>query len=190
MAKGFLYLVTIIDWYSRKILFWRLSNTMDTRFCIEALEAALQHYKLPDIFNSNQDSQFTSIEFSKNLLDRNIRLSINRKGRWVNNVFIVPEIWGGLIKKIISHPVKPSLKLATIWYFIIKRAVIKDSMLLLLMKRILVGRDMLHELDQPFKELACVSNHSVPLLTFNLLTFNLICMAIRASGNSKLISIL
>ncbi len=60
MAKGFLYLVAIIDWYSRKVLSWRLSNMMDTSFCIEALEEALKHYGPPDIFNSDQGSQFTS----------------------------------------------------------------------------------------------------------------------------------
>ncbi|CAH8242104.1 hypothetical protein VAE122_3290001 [Vibrio aestuarianus] len=88
MAKGFLYLVAIIDWYSRKVLSWGLSNTMDTRFCIEALEEALQHYGAPDIFNSDQGSQFTSTEFTQKLLSQGIRISMDGKGRWVDNVFI------------------------------------------------------------------------------------------------------
>ncbi|EIA1343614.1 IS3 family transposase [Vibrio parahaemolyticus] len=88
MAKGFLYLVAIIDWYSRKVLSWRLSNTMDTSFCIEALEDALKHYGPPDIFNSDQGSQFTSTEFTQKLIDHGVRISIDGKGRWVDNVFI------------------------------------------------------------------------------------------------------
>ncbi|MEI8672746.1 IS3 family transposase [Vibrio sp. SA48] len=95
MAKGFLYLVAIIDWYSRKVLAWRLSNTMDTSFCIEALEEALQHYGAPDIFNSDQGSQFTSTEFTQKLLSQGIRISMDGKGRWVDNVFI-ERLWRSL----------------------------------------------------------------------------------------------
>ncbi|HCH1012726.1 TPA: IS3 family transposase [Vibrio parahaemolyticus] len=95
MAKGFLYLVAIIDWFSRKVLSWRLSNTMDTSFCLEALEEALQHYGPPDIFNSDQGSQFTSTEFTQALLDRGIRISMDGKGRWVDNVFI-ERLWRSL----------------------------------------------------------------------------------------------
>ncbi|NAZ72105.1 IS3 family transposase, partial [Vibrio toranzoniae] len=95
MAKGFLYLVAIIDWYSRKVLSWRLSNTMDTGFCIEALEEALQYYDPPDIFNSDQGSQFTSTEFTEKLLEHNIRISMDGKGCWVDNVFI-ERLWRSL----------------------------------------------------------------------------------------------
>ncbi len=105
MTKGFLYLVAIIDWYSRKVLSWRLSNTMDTSFCIEALEEALQHYGAPDIFNSDQGSQFTSTEFTQKLP---------------------------------------------------------------LMKSTLEDRNTRHELDQPLKGLAYVSNHWGPLLKYQL----------------------
>ncbi|EGR3102048.1 TPA: IS3 family transposase [Vibrio parahaemolyticus] len=95
MAKGFLYLVAIIDWFSRKVLSWRLSNTMDTSFCLEALEEALQHYGPPDIFNSDQGSQFTSTEFTEALLGHGIRISMDGKGRWVDNVFI-ERLWRSL----------------------------------------------------------------------------------------------
>ncbi|PCD85738.1 IS3 family transposase, partial [Vibrio mediterranei] len=95
MAKGFLYLVAIIDWYSRKVLSWRLSNTMDTSFCIEALEDALKHYGPPDIFNSDQGSQFTSTEFTQKLIEHGVRISMDGKGRWVDNVFI-ERLWRSL----------------------------------------------------------------------------------------------
>ncbi|KZN44006.1 transposase [Pseudoalteromonas luteoviolacea] len=95
MAKGFLYLVAIIDWYSRKVLSWRLSNTMDTHFCIEAFEDAIQHYGKPEIFNSDQGSQFTSTEFTQKLLEQNIRISMDGKGRWIDNVFI-ERLWRSL----------------------------------------------------------------------------------------------
>lgn len=95
MAKGFLYLVAIIDWYSRKVLAWRLSNTMDTSFCIEALEEALKHYGPPDIFNSHQGSQFTSTELTHTLIEHNVRISMDGKGHWVDNVFI-ERLWRNL----------------------------------------------------------------------------------------------
>ena len=78
MAKSFLYLVATIDWYSRKVL---LSNTMESKFCIEALRAVLQYYGPSNIFNSDQGSQFTSTEFTQKLLYRNIRISMDGKGR-------------------------------------------------------------------------------------------------------------
>lgn len=95
MAKGFLYLVVIMDWYSRKVLSWRLSNTMDVGFCIEALEEALQHYDKPKIFNSDQGSQFTSQPFAQVLLDNKIDISMDGKGRWIDNVFI-ERLWRSL----------------------------------------------------------------------------------------------
>ena len=95
MAKGFLYLVAIIDWYSRKVLSWELSNTMDARFCVEALENALRDYGKPEIFNTDQGSQFTSEAFTSVLKNHEIRISMDGKGRWVDNVF-VERLWRSL----------------------------------------------------------------------------------------------
>ena len=92
MRRGFLYLVAIMDWYSRKILSWRLSNTMETDFCIEALEEALLRHGKPEIFNTDQGSQFTSLEFTGALTDAGIRISMDGKGRWMDNVFI-ERLW-------------------------------------------------------------------------------------------------
>ena len=95
MAHGFLYLVAIMDWYSRKVLSWRLSNTQDTSMCIEALEEALDRYGRPEIFNTVQGSQFTSIAFTDVLKNNSIKISIDGKGQWVDNVFIESycQIW-------------------------------------------------------------------------------------------------
>ena len=95
MAKGFLYLVAIIDWYSRKVLAWELSNSMDVRFCVEALETALGKYGKPEIFNTDQGSQFTSEAFTSVLKENDIRISMDGKGRWVDNVF-VERLWRSL----------------------------------------------------------------------------------------------
>jgi putative transposase len=80
MPKGFLYLVVIMDWYSRKVLAWRLSNTMLADFCVEALEEALARYGRPEIFNTDQGSQFTSIEFTGALAAAGVRISMDGKG--------------------------------------------------------------------------------------------------------------
>ncbi|KZL15857.1 Integrase core domain protein [Pseudovibrio sp. Ad37] len=88
MAKGFTYLVAIIDWYSCKVLSWRLSITMEATFCIEALEDALAKYGKPEIFNSDQGSQFTSIDFTDVLKREKIKISMDGKGAWRDNVFI------------------------------------------------------------------------------------------------------
>lgn len=77
MRRDFLYLVTIMNWYSRKILSWRLSNTMDTAFCLAAQEEALARYGPPEIFYSDQGSQFTSLEFTQALKDQGIRISMD-----------------------------------------------------------------------------------------------------------------
>jgi len=95
MAKGFLYLVAIMDWYSRNVLSWRLSNSMDTAFCIEALREAIDRYGKPEIFNTDQGSQFTSDEFTSVLKDAEIEISMDGKGRWVDNVFI-ERLWRSL----------------------------------------------------------------------------------------------
>ena len=95
MKNGFLYLVAIIDWYSRKVLSWRLSNTMDTQFCLDALDEAIALYGKPEIFNSDQGSQFTSIEFTDRLKAHGIRISMDGKGRWIDNIFI-ERLWRSL----------------------------------------------------------------------------------------------
>ncbi len=84
MAKGFMYLVAIMDWRSRRVLSWRVSNTLDTDFCIEALEEALQRFGAPDIFNTDQGSQFTSEAFTGVLKENGIAISMDGKGRWVD----------------------------------------------------------------------------------------------------------
>ena len=95
IKRGFLYLVAIMDWQSRKVLSWRLSNTMETQFCIEALEEALTLYGVPDIFNTDQGSQFTSCEFTSVLKAHGINISMDGKGRWMDNVFI-ERLWRSL----------------------------------------------------------------------------------------------
>ncbi len=92
MAKGFMYLVAIMDWHSRRVLSWRVSNTLDTDFCIEALEEALLRFGAPEIFNTDQGSQFTSEAFTGVLNDHGINISMDGKGRWVDNVF-VERLW-------------------------------------------------------------------------------------------------
>ena len=92
MAKGFVYLVAVMDWYSRKVLSWRVSTTMDTDFCIDALEEAIERYGVPSIFNTDQGSQFTSEAFTGALKQHGIKISMDGKGRWVDNVF-VERLW-------------------------------------------------------------------------------------------------
>ena len=93
MARGFCYLVAIMDWASRKVLAWRLSNTLDASFCTEALEEALAKYGTPEIFNTDQGSQFTSDDFIEILEDHDISISMDGKGRWMDNVFIERLWW-------------------------------------------------------------------------------------------------
>ena len=88
MRRGFVYLVAIVDWYSRRVLAWRLSNTLTTDFCIEALQEAILRYGSPEIFNTDQGSQFTSIEFTGVLKAHGIRISMDGKGCWRDNVFV------------------------------------------------------------------------------------------------------
>ena len=92
MAKGFVYLAAVMDWFSRKVLAWRVSITMDTDFCVEAVEEALERYGAPDIFNTDQGSQFTSDIFTGLLKDHGIRISMDGKGSWRDNVFI-ERLW-------------------------------------------------------------------------------------------------
>lgn len=92
MARGFMYLVAIMDWGTRKVLSWRLSNTLDTRFCVEALKEALFKYGAPEIFNSDQGCQFTSEAFTSVLKQWNVRISMDGKGRFKDNIFI-ERLW-------------------------------------------------------------------------------------------------
>lgn len=108
MRRGFVYLVAILwpagvclqtlkgmDWASRKVLAWRLSNTMDAEFCIEALEEALARYGRPEIFNTDQGSQFTSFAFTSVLKDAGVRISMDGRGRWLDNV-LIERLWRSL----------------------------------------------------------------------------------------------
>jgi len=95
MQRGFCYLTAIMDLFSRKILTWKLSNTLDSRFCKEALNEALDKYPKPHIFNSDQGSQYTSNEFTSILKESNIQISMDSKGRWIDNVFI-ERFWRSL----------------------------------------------------------------------------------------------
>jgi len=92
MAHGFLYLVAVIDWASRAVLAWRLSNTMETRFCIDALDEALARYGRPKIFNSDQGSQFTSEAFTGRLITAGVAISMDGRGRFLDNIFI-ERLW-------------------------------------------------------------------------------------------------
>src|SRR5215467_9731905 len=92
MAKGFLYLVVIMDWVSRAVLAWRLSNTLGADFCVEALEDALSRYGRPEIFNTDQGSQFTSEDFTGVLKAHEIMISMDGKGRCMDNIF-VERLW-------------------------------------------------------------------------------------------------
>jgi putative transposase len=95
MPKGFLYLVAVMDWHSRRVLSWRLSNTMEADFCIAAVEDALKLYGAPEIFNTDQGSQFTSAEFTQVLQAAGVKISMDGKGRWMDNVF-VERLWRSL----------------------------------------------------------------------------------------------
>ena len=92
MARGFIYLAAVVDWFSRRVLAWKLSITMDVSFCIEALEEALSRNEKPEIFNTDQGSQFTSEAFTERLKEEGIRISMDGKGRWRDNVF-VERVW-------------------------------------------------------------------------------------------------
>jgi putative transposase len=95
IGHGFLYLVAIIDWASRAVLSWRLSNTMDASFCVAALEEALARFGTPEIFNTDQGSQFTSAAFTDTLAAAGVRISMDGRGRWMDNVFI-ERLWRSL----------------------------------------------------------------------------------------------
>jgi putative transposase len=93
MAQGFMYLVAIMDWYSRKILSWRISNTLESDFCVSALHEALNRHGTPEIFNTDQGSQFTSNSFTQTLLDHGAKVSMDGRGRCQDNIFIERLWW-------------------------------------------------------------------------------------------------
>jgi len=95
MERGFLYLVAIMDWYSRKVLAWRLSNTLEADFCVAALKEALATYGPPEIFNTDQGSQFTSSDWIDELKEAKVKISMDGKGRWIDNRMI-ERLWRSL----------------------------------------------------------------------------------------------
>ena len=95
MARGFVYLAAVVDWFSRRVLSWRVSITMDTSFGIEALEEAIEKYGRPEIFNTDQGAQLTSEAFTGRLKKEGIQISMDGKGRWCDNVF-VERLWRSL----------------------------------------------------------------------------------------------
>jgi putative transposase len=95
MSRGFLYLVAVMDWATRRVLSWRLSNTMDVEFCVAAVEEALARFGAPEIFNTDQGSQFTSPRFTGLLSEASVRISMDGRGRWMDNVFI-ERLWRSL----------------------------------------------------------------------------------------------
>jgi putative transposase len=95
LTHGYAYLVAIMDWCSRRVLSWRLSNSLDSEFCVEALDEALRRFGQPEIFNTDQGSQFTAVTFTDALLDRGIKISMDGKGRCIDNVF-VERLWRSL----------------------------------------------------------------------------------------------
>lgn len=96
MRHGYLYLVAVMDWYSRYVLAWRLSNSMDVSFCLEALDEALTH-AVPEIFNTDQGAQFTSNDFTSRLLNHDVRISMDGRGRAMDNIF-VERLWRSVKK--------------------------------------------------------------------------------------------
>lgn len=95
LAQGWAYLVAIVDWHSRRVLAWRLSNTLDSLFCVEALHEALERFGTPEVFNMDQGAQFTADAFINVLRDSGIKISMDGKGRWLDNVF-VERLWRSL----------------------------------------------------------------------------------------------
>ncbi len=95
MQRGFLYLVAVMDWATREVLAWRVSNTMEVEFCLAAVEEAMAHYGKPGIFNTDQGSQFTSPRSTGMLQAAGVRVSMDGRGRWMDNVFI-ERLWRSL----------------------------------------------------------------------------------------------
>jgi putative transposase len=112
MHRGFMYLIAIMDWATRKVLSWRLSNTLDTRFCVEALQEALSYYEAPEIFNTDQGCQFTSEAFTSVLKASGVKISMDGKGRFKDNIFI-ERLWRSLkYEKIYSKAYESGIELS------------------------------------------------------------------------------
>ena len=93
LERGFMYLVAVMDWYSRKVLSWRVSNTLEADFCVEALKDAIHRHGCPEIFNTDQGSQFTSEDFTNELKAHGIKISMDGRGRFQDNIFIERLWW-------------------------------------------------------------------------------------------------
>jgi putative transposase len=120
LAHGFVYLVAIIDWYSRKVLTWQVSNTMDVGFCVDCLTAALNEYGIPEIFNTDQGSQFTSDKWIQLLLENDIKISMDGRGRALDNIF-VERLWRSVKYEDIypkNYAYMPELLLGLAEYFV------------------------------------------------------------------------
>jgi len=119
LKRGFVYLVAVVDWYSRKVLGFRISNTMDTRFCIDCLEECIRLYGVPEIFNSDQGSQFTSEAFTQVLLRHGVQISMDGRGRVFDNIF-VERLWRSFKYEDLylkGYETLPELLLGTTAYF-------------------------------------------------------------------------
>ncbi len=120
LARGFVYLVAVIDWYSRKVLAWRLSNTLDSGFCVDCLEQALQTYGAPEIFNTDQGCQFTSEAFTGVLKTHGIAISMDGRGRALDNIF-VERLWRSVKHEDVylrGYATVPELLLGLTEYFV------------------------------------------------------------------------
>jgi len=120
LARGFVYLVAVIDWYSRKVLSWRLSNTLDSGFCVDCLEQALQEYGKPEIFNTDQGCQFTSAAFTGVLKANGITISMDGRGRALDNIF-VERLWRSVKHEDVylkGYATLPELLLGLTEYFV------------------------------------------------------------------------
>ncbi len=120
LPRGFVYLVAVIDWYSRKVLAWRLSNTLDSGFCVDCLEQALQAYGAPEIFNTDQGCQFTSEAFTGALKARGIAISMDGRGRALDNIF-VERLWRSVKHEDVylkGYATLPELLLGLTEYFV------------------------------------------------------------------------
>jgi len=114
MAKGFVYLTVVLDWFSRRVLAWRMSITMEAAFCVEALEEALARYGKPEIFNTDQGSQFTGTAFTGMLAKNDIRISMDGKGAWRDNVF-VERLWRTIkYEEVYLHAYESAISISTI----------------------------------------------------------------------------
>jgi putative transposase len=121
LPRGFVYLVAVIDWYSRKVLSWRLSNTLDSGFCVDCLEQALQAYGTPEIFNTDQGCQFTSEAFTGVLLKKGIAISMDGRGRALDNIF-VERLWRSVKHEDVylkGYATMPELLIGLTEYFVL-----------------------------------------------------------------------